>query len=98
MERLSLRNDDTPSRFLSRGERQRVASARALVNNPEILLADEPTASLDEETESSLFDLLDSLRQEKGFAMIAVVHSKRVLSRADRILQLRDGVLHETNA
>ena len=98
MERLSLRNDQTPSRFLSRGERQRVASARALVNDPEILLADEPTASLDEESESSLFDLLDSLRKEKGLAMIAVVHSKRVLSRADRILQLRDGVLHETNA
>lgn len=98
MERLGLRNDSTPSRFLSRGERQRVASARALVNDPEILLADEPTASLDEESESSLFDLLDSLRREKGFAMIAVVHSRRVLSRADRILELREGVLHETDA
>lgn len=98
MERLGLRNDDTPSRFLSRGERQRVASARALVNDPEILLADEPTASLDEESENSLFDLLDSLRREKGFAMIAVVHSKKVLTRADRVLQLRDGVLHETDA
>ncbi len=98
MELLGLRNDNTPSRFLSRGERQRVASARALVNDPEILLADEPTASLDEESENSLFDLLDSLRSRKGFAIIAVVHSKRVLSRADRVLELREGVLHETDA
>ena len=98
MERLGLRIDSTPSKFLSRGERQRVASARALVNDPQILLADEPTASLDEESESSLFDLLDSLRREKGFAMIAVVHSRRVLSRADRILELREGVLNESDA
>jgi ABC-type lipoprotein export system ATPase subunit len=97
MDKLGLRNDHTPSRFLSRGERQRVASARALVNNPEILLADEPTASLDEKSENSLFDLLDSLHSEKGFAMIAVVHSRRVLNRADRVLELREGVLHETD-
>ena len=98
MKTLDLRDDKTPSRFLSRGERQRVASARALVNEPEILLADEPTASLDEESQAHLFDLLDSLRREKGFAMIAVVHSKRVLSRADRVLDLREGELHEENA
>lgn len=98
MTRLGLRNDDTPSRFLSRGERQRVASARALVNDPEILLADEPTASLDEESETGLFDLLDSLRKDKGFAIVAVVHSRRVLSRADRILELKEGTLHEKHA
>ncbi len=98
MNLLGLRNDSTPSRFLSRGERQRVASARALVNNPEILLADEPTASLDEESETELFDLLDSLRKEKGFSLIAVVHSKRVLSRADRVLDLQEGVLCEKHA
>ena len=98
MNLLGLRNDSTPSRFLSRGERQRVASARALVNNPEILLADEPTASLDEESETELFDLLDSLRKEKGFSLVAVVHSKRVLSRADRVLDLREGALYEKHA
>jgi len=96
--RLGLRNDSTPTRFLSRGERQRVASARALVNNPGVLMADEPTASLDEESEDVLFDLLDSLRREKGFAIVAVVHSKKVLARADRILNLQGGVLHERHA
>ncbi|MCD4708226.1 MAG: ABC transporter ATP-binding protein [Candidatus Sabulitectum sp.] len=98
LSRLDLRNDNTPTRFLSRGERQRVASARALVNNPRVLMADEPTASLDEESEANLFDLLDSLRKEKGFAMIAVLHSKKILSRADRILELKEGVLYEKHA
>ena len=98
LSRLSLRNDNTPTRFLSRGERQRVASARALVNNPRILMADEPTASLDEESEANLFDLLDSLREERGFAIIAVLHSRKVLSRADRILNLEGGVLSEEHA
>lgn len=98
LSRLDLRNDNTPTRFLSRGERQRVASARALVNNPRILMADEPTASLDEESEENLFDLLDSLRREKGFAIIAVLHSKKILTRADRILELKEGVLHEKHA
>ncbi len=98
LSRLDLRNDDTPTRFLSRGERQRVASARALVNNPKVLLADEPTASLDEDSEGNLFDLLDTLRKERGFAIIAVLHSKRILSRADRVLTLKGGVLHEKHA
>lgn len=98
LSRLGLRNDNTPTRFLSRGERQRVASARALVNNPRVLMADEPTASLDEESEENLFDLLDSLRKEKGFAIIAVLHSKKILSRADRILTLKEGILHEKHA
>ncbi|MCK5842725.1 MAG: ABC transporter ATP-binding protein [Candidatus Sabulitectum sp.] len=98
LSRLGLRNDNTPTKFLSRGERQRVASARALVNNPRVLMADEPTASLDQESEENLFDLLDSLRREKGFAIIAVLHSKKILSRADRVLELKEGVLHEKHA
>jgi len=92
---LSLRLDDTPTSLLSRGERQRVAVARGLVNRPRILMADEPSASLDEESENRLFDLLDQIRGEQGFAMIAVVHSSSILSRADRVLRLRDGRLHE---
>jgi len=98
LSKLGLRNDNTPTKFLSRGERQRVASARALVNNPSVLMADEPTASLDQESEENLFDMLDSLRKEKGFAIIAVLHSRKILSRADRVLELKEGVLHEKHA
>ncbi len=95
LEHLSIRIDKTPTSVLSRGERQRVAVARGLVNRPSILLADEPSASLDEQSESVLFDLLDGLREVQGFALIAVVHSTAVLGRADRILKLQEGVLHE---
>jgi macrolide transport system ATP-binding/permease protein len=98
LSRLGVRSDNTPTRFLSRGERQRVASARALVNNPHVLMADEPSASLDEESEANLFDMLDTLRRENGFAIIAVLHSKRILSRADRVLELEGGVLREKHA
>ncbi len=98
LSRLGLRSDNTPTRFLSRGERQRVASARALVNNPKVLMADEPSASLDEESEATLFDMLDILRKENGFAIIAVLHSKRILSRADRVLELKEGALYEKHA
>ena len=92
---LSLRMDDTPTALLSRGERQRVAVARGLVNRPRVLMADEPSASLDEESENRLFDLLDDLREQQDFAMLAVVHSSSILRRADRVLRLKDGKLHE---
>ncbi len=95
LDKLSVRADETPTSLLSRGERQRVAVARGLVNRPSVLLADEPSASLDEESEKTLFDLLDDLRRQQNFALIAVVHSTGVLSRADRILELKGGVLHE---
>jgi ABC-type lipoprotein export system ATPase subunit len=95
LQHLSVRIDDTMTSVLSRGERQRVAVARGLVNRPQILLADEPSDSLDEHSEKVLFNLLDELRAEQGFALVAVVHSDRVLDRCDRVLELRDGKLHE---
>jgi len=95
LDHLSVRDDSTPTAVLSRGERQRVAVARGLVNRPSVLIADEPSASLDEQSETVLFDLLDDLRLKQGFSLIAVVHSTSILERADRTLRLEDGVLHE---
>ncbi|KQC12448.1 MAG: hypothetical protein APR63_02720 [Desulfuromonas sp. SDB] len=76
---------------LSRGEKQRVAFARALINNPTIVLADEPTASLDEENQELLFNLLNELKQENPFTLIAVIHSSK--TQPDQWLKLTDGKL-----
>jgi len=95
LDKLSIRISDTKTSLLSRGERQRVAVARGLVNKPSVLLADEPSASLDDESEQILFDLLDDLRRQQNFALIAVVHSTKILQRSDRILELKNGSLHE---
>jgi len=97
LDHLGVRIDDTPTAVLSRGERQRVALARGLVNKPRVLIADEPSASLDDQSEGVLFDLLDELRHAQGFTLVSVVHSTGVLSRADRVLELREGRLHATS-
>jgi lipoprotein-releasing system ATP-binding protein len=78
---------------LSGGEQQRVAVARALVNDPPVLLADEPSGNLDPETSEGLHDLLFRIRAQRGLALVLVTHNRELASRADRILALRDGVL-----
>ena len=81
-----------PPTKLSGGERQRVAIARALANEPELLLADEPTGSLDERSVDLVLDLFSRLRAERpGMTMITVTHDTRVAGTADRIIWLRDG-------
>lgn len=90
---LGVRIQDQASGLLSRGERQRVAVARGVLGNPAVLLADEPTASLDEDTEGKLFDMIDDLRAESGFALVSVVHSSAIRDRADRVLELKNGRL-----
>ena len=81
-----------PPTKLSGGERQRVAIARALANEPELLLADEPTGSLDERSINLVLDLFSRLRAERpGMTMIIVTHDIRVAGTADRIIWLRDG-------
>ncbi|ALC86481.1 macrolide ABC transporter ATP-binding protein [Bacillus sp. FJAT-22090] len=77
---------------LSGGEKQRVAIARALVNEPSLILADEPTGSLDEETSESILNLFDRVHK-KGATIIVITHDIEVAERADRILQLQNGVL-----
>ncbi len=80
---------------LSGGERQRVAVARALVHEPPLILADEPTGNLDANTGAEVLDLLEELLRESRKTLLIVTHSERVASRADRVLVLEAGVLHE---
>jgi putative ABC transport system ATP-binding protein len=76
---------------LSGGQRQRVAVARALVRDPDLLIADEPTASLDGRTGRELVDLLSRLARERNLAVLMVTHDPRIIDIADRILALEDG-------
>ena len=76
---------------LSGGERQRVAIARALANDPEILLADEPTGNLDSETGATILELLKRLSVEEGKTMILITHDPDAAAIAHRIVRLRDG-------
>ena len=78
---------------LSGGERQRVAVVRALINAPKLLLADEPTGSLDQAASENLADLLIELNREEGATLIVVTHSIDLARRMDRMLELTDGVL-----
>lgn len=84
---------DHKSWQLSGGEQQRVAVARALSNQPVILLADEPSGNLDTHTSEQLHDLLFRLRNERELSMVLVTHNPSLASRADRILRLEEGVL-----
>ena len=78
---------------LSGGQQQRVAVARALVNDPKIILADEPTGNLDEETGTQVMSLLADLAREQNRTLLIVTHSREAASYADRILRLSHGQL-----
>lgn len=78
---------------LSGGERQRVAVARALANEPRLLLADEPTGALDTENAKNVLELFAKIRSERGTTILIVTHDAAVAARADRRLVLRDGRL-----
>ena len=78
---------------LSGGQRQRVTIARALVNNPSIVWADEPTGDLDSETASDIMDLMCKLNVENGQSFVLVTHSDDVGKRAHRIVRMRDGTI-----
>jgi putative ABC transport system ATP-binding protein len=80
---------------LSGGELQRVAVARALVNNPEILLADEPTGNLDTKNAQGLFDLFRKLNKEEGLTIVVATHNNRLGHSTDRIIHLKDGKIEQ---
>jgi putative ABC transport system ATP-binding protein len=84
---------DSTAAHLSGGERQRVAVARALANDPRLLLADEPTGSLDSEGTRLVLDLLEAARARRGMTLLVVSHDDAIGRRADRRLYLRDGQL-----
>jgi putative ABC transport system ATP-binding protein len=87
---LEDRADYLPAN-LSGGQKQRVAVARALVGNPALVLADEPTAALDKDSAAEVVDLLKRLGAVRGTTTLLVTHDNRILDRADRILTLEDG-------
>ncbi|KXA99524.1 hypothetical protein AKJ47_03015 [candidate division MSBL1 archaeon SCGC-AAA261G05] len=89
---LGDRLNHRPSQ-LSAGERQRVSIARALANDPEIVLADEPTGNLDTDTGNEVVDLMRKLNEELNKTFIIVTHDPNVAKRTDRIVRLKDGAI-----
>jgi len=84
--------------LLSGGQRQRVAIARALANQPAVIFADEPTASLDSRTADTILDLMKQLNQERGVAFVLSTHDPRVVERAARVIALHDGAIEPVAA
>lgn len=82
---------------LSGGQKQRVAIARALAGDPEIILADEPTAALDSHTGRNVMEMMSQLAHERGRAVVIVTHDSRVVSFADRIVKIEDGLIAEAD-
>lgn len=76
---------------LSGGEQQRIAVARALIQNPDLVLADEPTGNLDAHTGETIFELLRALNQKRGTAFVIVTHNERLSKQADRLIHMVDG-------
>ncbi|MEI2580736.1 DevA family ABC transporter ATP-binding protein [Scytonema sp. PRP1] len=78
---------------LSGGQKQRIAIARALVNSPPLVLADEPTAALDKQSGRDVVELMQRLAKENGTSILLVTHDNRILDIADRIVEMEDGIL-----
>lgn len=91
---LSHRTEHKPAE-LSGGERQRAAVARALINNPRVVLADEPTGSLDSHNRTDLHRLFFDLRRDMGHTFVIVTHDESLAADCDRIVHMRDGHINE---
>ena len=96
IKRVGLEGRDAALPYqLSGGEQQRVAIARALIHNPDIILADEPTGSLDSETGKTIMNLIKELAQETNKTILLVTHEQYIAAYAERIVRIKDGVLFE---
>jgi lipoprotein-releasing system ATP-binding protein len=91
---LNNRLDHKPSE-LSGGEKQRVAVARALINDPAVILADEPSGNLDSHNQEELYRLFFNLREKFGQTFIIVTHDEHFAGMSDRMIHIRDGIVHE---
>jgi putative ABC transport system ATP-binding protein len=89
---LSDKEENMPSQ-LSGGQRQRVSIARALVTDPEILLADEPTGNLDSKTGQEIVDMFVRINRESGKTVVIITHDEHIASHADRIIVIKDGAV-----
>ncbi|HEY5144252.1 MAG TPA: ATP-binding cassette domain-containing protein, partial [Solirubrobacteraceae bacterium] len=99
IDRAGLRGrEDADLSELSGGERQRVAIARALVHEPRLLLADEPTAALDDATSERVLEILEEARRERGMTMLAVTYDPAMISHTQRMLRLHEGTIDELPA
>ncbi|CCQ35289.1 ABC-type transport system ATP-binding protein (probable substrate macrolides) [Natronomonas moolapensis 8.8.11] len=87
---LGDRLDHTPEE-LSGGQKQRVAIARSLINEPDVVLADEPTGNLDQDTSRTILEELTRLKEEEDVAIVAVTHDEQLLEYTDRVVELVDG-------
>ena len=76
---------------MSGGQQQRTAIARALINSPKIILADEPTGNLDSDTTDNIYDLMRNINGELGTTFLIITHDRRIAEKADRIVEIKDG-------
>ncbi len=85
----------SPSGNLSGGQQQRVSIARALINEPDLVLADEPTGNLDSESTEQVYELLRSINRDMGMAFLIVTHDRHIAEKTDRIIEMKDGGIIE---
>jgi lipoprotein-releasing system ATP-binding protein len=85
---------NNPANKMSGGQQQRTAIARALMNQPKIILADEPTGNLDSDSTEAIYELLKSVNERYGTTFVVITHDKRIAEKADRIIEIKDGRIY----
>lgn len=83
--------------MMSGGQQQRTAIARALINNPKVILADEPTGNLDSESTQNIYNILRDINKRYNTTFIIVTHDKNIAKKADRIIEVRDGIISDSS-